>query len=351
MSYNRIRRIQLIYILCKLCSYAFSSLSLPLSHTLFFSLTRSLSCDIVLAVMIYRPNIANDSLAYFIVTVIIRQRGRRSNICSPQKIAASAPVALSMLRTPTKASTPIRSSPRKRLHLADTARTSTRSPRKSALTLFTPPQTKRMRLAESPMAQQNVRTPLGKVLKGYSPAQLIEIIQDLCSDTPTIEGRIRAKLVLPDIAVMEAQLIALKKNIFKSLPSSRLTRSTDAVAYARVATHLSTFNRAVIDQSQQLSDSENWDALVDYVLMAWKIIRATPVWENKTHNAMRRCCFKAMASQCMRALKHGGLALGEKRLNHLSASIDTMKVDCDDITSCTRLLDEILEQFAEYAMA
>lgn len=258
---------------------------------------------------------------------------------------------MSMLRTPTKACTPVRSSPRKRPHLATGARSPFRSPRKSAQTLFTPPQTKRMRLADSPMAQQNVKTPLGKVLKGYSPAQLIDIIQTVCSDTPNIEARIRANLMLPDIGVMEAHLNLLKRNIFKSLPSSRLTRSTDAVAYARVATHLSSFNRAIIEQSQQLSESENWDALVDYVLMAWKIVRATPVWENKAHNAIRRSCFKAMASLCMRALKHGGLALGAKRLHNLSNSIETMKADCDDITTCMRLLDDLLEHIAEFEMA
>lgn len=287
-------------------------------------------------------------------TVIIRQRGRRSTIYSPQKIAPS-PMTLSLLRTPTKATTPIRSSPRKRLHIIDSLHSSSlirspqsiRSPRKSALNLFTPPQTKRIRLTESPLAQQNAETPLGKVLKAYSPAQLINIIQDLCSGEPKIETRIRANLQLPDIDVMGEQLILLKKNIFKSLPSSRLTRSTDAVAYSRVATHLYTFKKTVVEQTQQLGESENWDALIDYVLLAWRITRTTPVWENKAHNAIRRGCFKVMAIHCVRALKCGGLALGERRLVEFSNNIEAMKTDCDDITSCMRLLKNLLEQYTE----
>lgn len=265
-------------------------------------------------------------------------------------------MALSMLRTPTKATTPLRSSPRKRVHVPDGLRTTNlimspqllRSPRKAAQILFTPPQTKRLRITESPLAQQNTKTPLGRVLKAFSPAQLIDIIQDLCSDEPNIEQRIRANLSLPDIAVMEEQLITLKKNIFKSLPSSRLTRSTDAVAYSRVATHLNTFKKTIMDQSQQLSESENWDALIDYVLIAWKIVRSTPVWENKTHNTIRRGCFKVMASHCVRALKSGGLALGPKRLTELARNMEAMKGDCDDITACMRLLEDLSEQCTEY---
>lgn len=103
-----------------------------------------------------------------------------------------------------------------------------------------------------------------------------------------------------------------------------------------------------MDQSQQLSESENWDALIDYVLIAWKIIRSTPVWENKTHNTIRRGCFKIMASHCMRALKSAGVVLGLKRLNELSKNMEAMQSDCDDITSCIRLLDDLLEQCAEY---
>lgn len=45
--------------------------------------------------------------------------------------------------------------------------------------------------------------------------------------------------------------------------------------------------------------------MIDYVLMAWAYVKATPLWDNPPHNAARRQCFKSLASQCMTALKKG----------------------------------------------
>lgn len=42
---------------------------------------------------------------------------------------------------------------------------------------------------------------------------------------------------------------------------------------------------------------------MDYVFMAWKHVRNTPVWDNPAHNAARRQCFKSLSAQCMTALK------------------------------------------------
>jgi hypothetical protein len=43
---------------------------------------------------------------------------------------------------------------------------------------------------------------------------------------------------------------------------------------------------------------------MDYVFMAWKHVKNTPVWENPCHNAARRQCFKSLAELCMYALKN-----------------------------------------------
>lgn len=48
-------------------------------------------------------------------------------------------------------------------------------------------------------------------------------------------------LPAPDIKPLEDRLSDLKKNIFKSLPNSRLTSKTDSPAYSRAATHLTAF--------------------------------------------------------------------------------------------------------------
>lgn len=291
--------------------------------------------------------------------MIIRQRGRRRSInWSPDKIPSSTAAMLSILQTPTK-STPmtLRSSPRKRLHLDGAASSSVmlspqsfgQSPRKAMRTpqvagtqTFTPP-TKRLRFTDSPIAQLNQKTPLSKILKGLSQSQLINVIQELVNNEPSVEQKIRSNLPTPDIKPMEEQLIQLKKNIFKSLPTSRLVKNTDSVGHSRAATHLTTFKKTVVDQSHQLQESENWDALLDYCLMAWPIVRATPIWDNKTHNSVRRSCFKILSWHCLCAVKTAGLNLGEQRLKDLLNQMATMKADCDDISSCEPHLDNILD--------
>lgn len=245
----------------------------------------------------------------------------------------------------------LRSSPRKRLHLNGVTspmspQPNLQSPRKVMRTQTSTPQShippKRLCITESPIAQQNQKTPLAKILKGLSQAQLINVIQELVDDEPGIETKIRTNLPIPDIKPMEEQLAQLKKNIFRSLPTSRLVKNTDSVGHARAATHLSTFKKTIVDQSQQLNESENWDALVDYCLMAWPIVRATPIWDNKTHNSVRRSCFKIMSWHCLCALKSGGTALGEKRLTDLLNQMALMKADCDDIGSCEPYLMNLL---------
>lgn len=306
--------------------------------------------------------------------MIIRQRGRRRSInWSPDKIPSSTAAMLSILRTPTKPTSTmtLRSSPRKRLHLDGVASSSVmmspqsngQSPRKAiartmsqaaatspaqtAAGMTTPqsytPQTKRSRMTESPIAQQNQQTPLAKILKGLSQAQLINVIQEIVNNEPNVETKVRTNLPMPDIKPMEEQLMLLKKNIFRSLPTSRLVKNTDSMGHARAATHLATFKKTVVDQSQLLNESENWDALIDYSLMAWPIVRATPIWDNKTHNSVRRSCFKILSWHCLCALKTAGCALGEQRLKDLLNQMASMKADCDDICSCQPHLDHLLD--------
>lgn len=309
----------------------------------------------------------------FICAVVIRQRGRRriSINWSPEKTPTT-----SNPRTPTKSTTTmtLRSSPRKRLHLADgtiasissaSSSTSTStsgsnihsiaSPRKttrfqSSLNAnYYTPQTKRSRIIETPLAQRNVTTPLTRVLKGLSHAQLINVIQELVNNEPQFESKIRKQLPMPDIKPMEEQLIQLKKNIFKfkSLPMSRLVKNTDSVAHSRASTHLAALKKTIIDQSRQLNDSENWDALMDYCLMAWPYIRAIPIWENTSHNATRRSCFKILSWHCLCALKSAKQLLGEKRLNEFYSHIESMQSDCDDIGSCATHLINALDAINE----
>lgn len=206
------------------------------------------------------------------------------------------------------------------------------------------PQSKRSRITSPPIAQSNDKTPLAKLLKGFSSAQLINIIQGLTNNDPTLEQKIRANLMMPDIRPMEEQLIVLKKNIFKSMPTSRLMKSTDSVSHSRVATHLTQFKKAIVDHSRLLNDSENWDSLFDYCMLAWNYVKATPVWENNSQNAIRRSCFKILAYHCLSAIKSAGQLLGQQRLNEIYANVNGMKSDCEDISLCIVYLDRMHEK-------
>lgn len=244
----------------------------------------------------------------------------------------------------------LRSSPRKRLYgsdrLSSPSPNKCNSPNRSAAASATlhSPQSKRSRLMTTPIAQINTKTPLSKLLKGLSNAQLINIIQSAVNNDSELEGKIRANLPTPDIRPMEEQLIILKKNIFKSLPTSRLMKSTDSVAHSRVVTHLVAFKKVIVDQSRQLNESENWDALLDYSILAWNYVQYTPIWENSSQNAMRRSCFKILSWHCLCAIKSGGAFLGEQRLNEFHSLIPNMRNDCEDIGQCVPYLKGLLDK-------
>lgn len=276
-------------------------------------------------------------MSFHFVIVIIRQRGRRRIALnwSPEK----TPTFGNPLRTPTKSTSmmTLRSSPRKRLYGSDRPTGSTSASSYS-------PQSKRSRVATTPIAQINTKTPLSKLLKGLTSSQLINIIQNAVNTDSELEDKIRANLPTPDIRPMEEQLIILKKNIFKSLPTSRLMKTTDSIAHSRVVTHLVAFKKLIVDQSRQLNESENWDALLDYSLLAWNYVQYTPIWENSSQNAMRRSCFKILSWHCLCAIQSGGAFLGEQRLNDFYSEIPNMRNDCEDIGQCVPHLKGLLDK-------
>lgn len=41
-----------------------------------------------------------------------------------------------------------------------------------------------------------------------------------------------------------------------------------------------------------------------YVLMALKQVRKIPIWDNPSHNAARKLCFKSLSSMFKKAFEH-----------------------------------------------
>ena len=249
------------------------------------------------------------------------------------------PVKVNCPHSPLKNAVVRRSTPRKRLMLSD-PKEMICSPDKAKTRATGSPNAKKTRLERTGL--RSFSGPLQAALKGLSQEQLIDVIQHLVDNHPDLENEMKDSLPAPDLRPLEEQLNYLKKNIFKSLPNSRLTSKTDSPAYSRAATHVTAFKKCVLEQGRTLLDSQHWDAVVDYVLMAWSYVRATPLWDNPPHNAARRQCFKSLASQCMTALKKG--IWSAEQIDGMKEKLEGFVADSEDIHSCLKHLESVCMQ-------
>lgn len=288
--------------------------------------------------------------------LLIQQRGRRRfPVTWSPDIELKRNSFHSSIRTPPKDNSPIklgvtlRSTPRKRL-LLDTERipltpekidfSDISTPQKFKITSpikGTPP-TKRSKIEKS--IKPEFRGPIDTALKGLSPTQLIGIIKTITYKHPEVEQELRCDMPLPDLSPLEERLSYLKSNIFKSLPTSRLTSKTDSPAYSRVSTHLAAFKKCVIDQGKVLIESQHWESVIQYVFLAWNYTKATPVWDNQPHNAHRKQCFKALTTFCLTALKKGTLDTDE--LADIEDKLRGMIADSEEIQSCIKYIQSHL---------
>lgn len=209
---------------------------------------------------------------------------------------------------------PTRSSPRKRLTLHDSPpRTNNETP--SAVFQTPSPDKKekrspiakkiRMNDERSTLESPGQESDLETKMKGLSQSQLINLFSVLMEKRPEVQTDLEKIIPDPDLAPLEENLSYLKRNIFRALPNTRLESKTDSLAYNRVSTHLLAFKKAVLDQGKTLTESEHWASVVDYTIMAWGYVKATPVWDNSPHNNIRKHCFKALAANCLQAIKKG----------------------------------------------
>lgn len=277
---------------------------------------------------------------------IIMARGRRSIVWSPHH---DHPLK-SPLKTPTKklATMQLRSSPRKRLisDFNDVLYTTPEKqiqrgvPGKSSSSA-----SKKIRFDDiGSMSRLNPDVPFAKLLKGLSNDQLVQIILDSVKQEPHLEEKIRESLPAPDLKPLEERLNILKRNIVKSLPKTRLLSKTDSAAYSRALTHVTAFKKCIFEQTKTLAESCHWDALLDYVSIAWTYVKGTPVWDNPSHNSSRRLCFKQLILQANNALDNGGVYLGEKRLREFVGRLKSMSLDCDDAHACHEKIEKLLQK-------
>ena len=249
------------------------------------------------------------------------------------KLAAMSQNGGSRLMLP---STHTRTSPRKRLTLNDTP------PSSSCVNqVFTPSPDK---LKISPLNKKVRIDPLlhninpETAIKGLSHSQLINLVSSILQSHPEIVNEVHEMLPAPDLAPLEEKLNYLKRNIYKALPNTRLESKTDSMAYNRVSIHLTTFKKAVLDSIKNLLEGQQWLAVIDYTVLAWSYVQSTPVWENPSHNNIRKTCFKSLAASCLTALKKGNFT--KEQTEEIRKKLIKLKDGSDEIIVCLKHFEE-----------
>lgn len=190
--------------------------------------------------------------------IVIRSRGRKKQ---PSKISWS-PVK-SPFKTPTKRNSTLhmslmspspakqlfinsspmglRSSPRKRI-FTDTP-TKDPNPSSSSTPMSSTPSKRLKFFDDRSMNASNCGVPMKTLLNGLTKDQLINIICEMSSKDASFEENVRKNLPLPDIRSFEEELCSLRKNITRSSPRSRLLSRSDGAAYSRASPHMIAFKK------------------------------------------------------------------------------------------------------------
>ena len=175
--------------------------------------------------------------------------------------------------------------------------------------------------------------------RGLSQNQLVQLLSTVINRHPQLTNEVATLMPSPDLGAMEESLNYLKKNIYKALPSTRLESKTDSMAFNRVSTHLATFKRSVVEQLKPLLEGEQWVGVLDYSVLAWGYVKATPVWENPTHNNTRKSCFRALAAASMTALRRGHFTSDE--LKGIRAKMAKLQADSEEVIVCLKYIDDM----------
>jgi len=240
----------------------------------------------------------------------------------------------------------IRTSPRKRLTLNDTPPPSASLPSPSLGQLFQPspkelgkisPLTKKLKLDPSVTGNSPEIA-----MKGLNQQQLTDLLSSLLCRHPELREEVGQLIPAPDLEPLEERLNYLKRNIYKTLPSTRLESKTDSLAFNRVSTHLATFKKCVLEQLKPLLEAEQWAAVVDYSVLAWGYVKATPVWENPSHNNTRKSCFRSLAAASMTALRRANFS--PEQLPSIKTKLAKLQADSEEIVVCLKYIEDMAKK-------
>lgn len=96
--------------------------------------------------------------------------------------------------------------------------------------------------------------------------------------------------------------------------------------------------RSIVSNCKLLQDSHAFDALIDFVMIAWTYVRGLPTFDEVQHNAGKKDCFKHLALSARLALKQAGERLGSDRINNFRNRFKSMANDFEEIEKSRELL-------------
>ena len=94
-----------------------------------------------------------------------------------------------------------------------------------------------------------------------------------------------------------------------------------------------------MQQLKPLLEGEQWVGVLDYSVLTWGYVKATPVWENPTHNNTRKSCFRALAAASMTALRRGHFT--SEQLAGIRVKMAKLQVDSDEVIVCLKYIDDM----------
>lgn len=98
----------------------------------------------------------------------------------------------------------------------------------------------------------------------------------------------------------------------------------------------------IVKHCKILLESQHFDALLDYISIAWSYVQALPLWDEPGHNIVRRECFKILTHNTKSALRNGGQNLGRERISIFQERVKSMITDFDEIGKCQETLDSFV---------
>ncbi|KAG0717696.1 hypothetical protein GWK47_000848 [Chionoecetes opilio] len=154
-------------------------------------------------------------------------------------------------------------------------------------------------------------------LSDASPKELLESRRRMMQMSPILK-KCRSLTVSPALSPPEVAIKGLSQN-----------------QLVEVLSH-----RTLVEQCTQLVEAEQWVSLVEYCLLAWSYVRATPIWDSPQHNGCRRTCFKTLVQHCLQGLKNVNWL--PDRLESLVKKAEQCRSDHDEMQQCVEYLRTVL---------